>query len=144
MLIMMLSDKQLPPEKKNKLRLLWALFYAQWPFLLAVMHYIAFTHGLPVLFDISGASFPQDILLWTSLAQFSRAGRSISASLAFSMVMPQQAGLSPKKEFCFQPSPLSTFQVSYFLEKGRVTDDQGQLLGLGCSLKFDPNASQPL
>lgn len=43
--------------------------------------------------------------------------------------------------FRFHTSLLSTFQVSYFLEKHDVTGDQGQLLGLGCSLKFDPTCT---
>lgn len=36
--------------------------------LLAMVHYTGFRHDLPAPFDISGASFPQKILLWTLLA----------------------------------------------------------------------------
>lgn len=128
------------PQNRNRWRLFWAWFSAQQPLLGGVAHYICFIHRFLQSVDISEASFPQKILLWTLLVLTTCSiplCRWIHICIISIFYDNASVGCShQQKVFCLQLFLLFTSQVRYFLKKGHATDDRSQLLSLGCSLKF--------
>lgn len=128
------------PQNRSRWRLFWAWFSAQQTLLWDVVHYICSTHRFLAFVDVSGASFPQKILLWTLLVLTTCPVphcRWIHICIVSISYDNASVGCShQQKVSCLQLSLLSTSRVRYFLKKGRATGDRGQLLSLGCSLKF--------